>query len=107
MKLQEKIMDVMKERGVVSETEKQVIEKCLTEEFSTYPTGHVYLTSGFERDIEASYYGGENVIYAPDVKLDSVKSWLESEGFVLRRRYSPAGRFLGYNIFLCEEYAYN
>lgn len=102
MKLQEKIMQSM---SVINESDQNVISKCLLEVFQKYPTYHVSLRPEVWVDsVKVENWSGTYIIKVQERKFESAKSWIESEGFTLRKEYSPKGSFIGYKVFLRKEY---
>ena len=102
MSLKEQIASQM---DAITETDKKVMSECLLGYFKELPTGCVRLQSGIlAKNAYAKYWGGTQTIQIPETKIDSAKRWLESEGFVLEKQYTPRGYFAGYKIFLDNEY---
>lgn len=101
MNLKEEILNNLEP---ISGKERQDISVFLKDMFSIDPSRAILLEIRNIKSVRC-YENGAAFMVIPSRKVESVKHWLDAQGFTIRKRNDSAGAFCGYNLFLLEEYA--
>lgn len=103
MALQKELLQVLEQ---LTENDIRTLKSFLTEMFTIYPTyGCNIDTSSSSLVTFVGRYNGVRYVSVKSTKAKHLKDWLLGEGFYVERRFSPHGTFLGYKVYLSEEYA--
>ena len=103
MGLQKELLQVLEQ---LTENDIRTLKSFLTEMFAIYPTDGCDIGTDSSSSVTSVVrYNGVRYVSVKSTKAKHLKNWLLDEGFYIERRFTPNGTFLGYKVYLSEEYA--
>lgn len=102
MTLQDEILNQMEQ---ITKEDKEAISAFLKKVYAQNPTEKVFLEKRSVKSIKCVSTYSFNSISVPSRMIESLKSWLIDEGFVIKIYNNCYGEFRGYKIYLLKDYA--
>ena len=102
MTLQNEILNQMER---ITKEDKEVISAFLKKVYTQNPTESVLIEKRSVKSIKCVSTGSFNSISVPSRMIESLKSWLLDEGFIVKVYNNCYAEFCGYKIYLLKDYA--
>ena len=97
--------EIFRNMEKISSEDKEEIKNYLMKFYAQFPCKQVNIEIRSVKNIKCVNAPSWGVIATPAKKIESVREWLESEGFTILKGETPNGSFWGYKMFLYKNYA--